>query len=142
MHTPIKGVRHSPAKTQPTQKTYTAKPGVSIYEAAAMQAAPDALPNNVPEELVREDDGTRVPCSICDRKFHPDSIDKHEKICNRVFQQKRKAFDMKEQRKAEGADELQAEQKYNKPYGKKQTVAKAEPAKAGGGMPKWKQQSL
>ena len=85
VHTPLKGARHSPIKTQPSQKAYASKPGLSIYEAAAMQAAPDALPNNVPEELVREDDGTRVPCSICERKFHPDSIDKHERICNRVF---------------------------------------------------------
>lgn len=49
---------------------------------------------------------------------------------------------MKEQRKAEGMDEIQAEQKYNKPVGKKQAPPKAAAAKAGSAMPKWKQQSL
>lgn len=34
----------------------------------------------------------------CGRKFNPDSISKHENICRKVFQKKRKAFNAQEQR--------------------------------------------
>jgi len=50
-----------------------------------MQASPDAIPNNVPEELVEEDDGTRIECATCGRKFKPEAIEKHERICVKVF---------------------------------------------------------
>lgn len=46
----------------------------------------------------------RVPCSICGRKFAPESIEKHERICQNTHGQKRKVFDTKEQRKAEAAE--------------------------------------
>ena len=38
------------------------------------------------------DDGRRVPCRECGRQFKIDSLDKHIKICRKVFQQKRKQF--------------------------------------------------
>jgi hypothetical protein len=34
----------------------------------------------------------------CGRKFNPDSVGKHEKICKKVFQGKRKEFNAQEQR--------------------------------------------
>ena len=80
--------------------------GMSIYEKAAMQASKDDVPNNVPEELIQQDNGYRVECRSCGRKFNETAIAKHEGICQKVFIQKRKAFDMKEQRKAEGVDEM------------------------------------
>lgn len=67
--------------------------GLSIYEQAAMQASPDAVPNGVAPEQLR-DDGERIPCSSCGRKFNSTAISKHEKICYKVFQQKRKAFNV------------------------------------------------
>ena len=34
----------------------------------------------------------------CGRQFNPDSISKHEGVCKKVFQKKRKAFNAQEQR--------------------------------------------
>lgn len=31
-------------------------------------------------------------CGSCGRRFNEEAIDKHERICNKVFQQKRKEF--------------------------------------------------
>ena len=109
---------------------------------AAMQATPDAIPDGVQE--MEQDDGTRVECRSCGRKFKPEAVEKHEKICQKVFIQKRKAFNTKDQRKADGLEEIQREQQYSKPYGKKNQ--RKEPPKStskpGGAIPKWKQQSL
>lgn len=80
--------------------------GMSIYEKAAMDANPNAVPN---EEEAPRDDGTRDPCSTCGRKFNSEALIKHERICKKVFVQKRKAFDVKESRKADGMAEIEAE---------------------------------
>ena len=73
-----------------------------------MQADPFSAPPNTgpaaPEE--RDAAGDRHPCSSCGRKFVEEALVKHEKICQKVFQQKRKAFDAKEARKAEGMNEF------------------------------------
>ena len=45
-------------------------------------------------------------------------------------------------RKADGLDQLEAENKYNKPYAAKKKEVKPLPTAAGGKIPKWKQQSL
>lgn len=44
------------------------------------------------------------PCSTCGRSFNGLALKRHSKICNKVFVQKRKAFNIEEKRKAEGAD--------------------------------------
>ena len=44
------------------------------------------------------DDQDRVECEECGRKFNNDAFEKHAKICQKVFQSKRKAFDPKKQR--------------------------------------------
>ena len=97
--------------------------GMSIYELAAMNADPDAVPDQA--EAV-QDTGERIECSTCGRKFNPTAISKHENICQRVFMQKRKAFNIKEQRKTDGMGEIEEENKYNKPFGRKKQ------SKAGG----------
>ena len=43
-------------------------------------------------------------CPICGRKFNPNSFEKHVKICEKTHNQKRKKFDMKEQRKTEDVE--------------------------------------
>ena len=44
------------------------------------------------------DDGNRIECKSCGRKFVEESYPKHAKICKKVFASKRKTFDMKKQR--------------------------------------------
>jgi len=78
--------------------------GMSIYEQAAMNANPNAMPN---DEQAPRDDGVREPCNTCGRKFNSAALEKHEKICQKVFVQKRKAFDMKDARKADGMAEIE-----------------------------------
>lgn len=43
-------------------------------------------------------------CPDCGRCFNAAALARHIKICQKVFQQKRKAFDATKQRQAEGAD--------------------------------------
>lgn len=40
------------------------------------------------------------------------------KICQKVFVEKRKAFDIKDQRKTEDLAKIENENKYSKPFGK------------------------
>lgn len=47
--------------------------------------------------------GQLQECPDCGRKFNPDAFDKHSRVCKKVFASKRKVFDSKEQRGAEGA---------------------------------------
>lgn len=53
----------------------------------------DPYPND--EE---DDNGERIECQGCGRKFVPEAYAKHGKVCKKVFQTKRKAFDVKKQR--------------------------------------------
>lgn len=57
----------------------------SIYEAAAEQFG----------EAQEED---REECPSCGRKFNVSAMEKHLKICQKVFMQKRKVFDSKKMR--------------------------------------------
>ena len=57
-----------------------------------------------------EDDGELYECSKgCGRQFNSNVIAKHEKICEKVFQQKRKVFNTAAQR------QLEAEGGFSKP---------------------------
>jgi len=57
-----------------------------------------------PEAFGEEQQQTeRVPCPQCNRKFAQEALQKHIKICKKVFCQKRKAFDVAAQRVEEDA---------------------------------------
>ena len=45
-----------------------------------------------------------IQCSTCERKFNAKALERHSKICVKVFQQKRAAFDVAEMRKATDAN--------------------------------------
>lgn len=54
------------------------------------------------DEYAIEDDGAeRLECPTCGRKFKEEALMKHEKVCKKVFVQKRKVFDTKKQRQVE-----------------------------------------
>jgi hypothetical protein len=65
---------------QPTGLGIKAANGLSIYEQAAMQANPFSAPDEADQ-----DDGQRVPCPTCGRNFREAALEKHEKICKKVF---------------------------------------------------------
>jgi len=44
-----------------------------------------------------------IQCGTCERKFNAKALERHAKICVKVFQTKRAAFDVAEQRKATDA---------------------------------------
>ena len=71
----------------------------------------------------------------CGRSFNPDSIDKHEKVCKKVFQKKRKEFNAQDQR-------IVANEQVK--LMKKGAVVekKIESKKAQEKVPKWKAESL
>ena len=90
-----------------------------------------------------------IKCSTCDRKFNEKALVRHENICVKVFKEKRKAFDMKEQRKATdangtGVEEQEVGSKTKKPKQprgaskKKQPAENAKEAGTEKKIPKWK----
>jgi hypothetical protein len=83
-----------------------------------------------------EDDGPRVECSGCGRKFNQLAHSKHAKICKKVFQSKRKAFDSQKKRiiDSEHASLLKHKEMMEKKMGGKMNL---KPPKKN----KWKQQS-
>jgi hypothetical protein len=96
--------------------------------------------NNLPDETYNDDndDGERIACQTCDRKFVPESYEKHAKVCKKVFASKRKAFDSKKHRIIDGehAQILKRNELTDKKKGGGGAVVK-KVNKAG----KWKKQS-
>ena len=82
-------------------------------------------------------------CESCGRSFNPVAMTKHAKICQKVFVEKRKAFNIAEHRKATDANGKGLEED---PYARKKAPArKSEPPKKqlpANSMPKWKIQSM
>lgn len=107
MNSPVGGSKGGQPSQQRMGNSFKASGGgggMSIYEKAAMNENPNAMPN---DEQAPRDDGVREPCNTCGRKFNSAALEKHEKICQKVFIQKRKAFDMKDARKADGMAEVE-----------------------------------
>jgi len=83
--------------------------------------------------------GPLVPCPDCGRRFNVDRLDRHARICKKVFQQKRKQFNSAANRLGEfdNASELIANAR---------RLAKDEQlrrrTKTADKVPKWKQESL
>ncbi len=44
------------------------------------------------------DPGERIECPTCGRKFVEEALVRHQKVCKKVFVQKRKVFDVKKVR--------------------------------------------
>ena len=44
------------------------------------------------DAFVKANEMDLTPCPSCQRNFNPEAYDKHVRICNKVFQQKRKEF--------------------------------------------------
>lgn len=79
-------------------------------------------------------------CVTCGRSFNPVAMSKHAKICKKVFVDKRKTFNIQEQRKATDANGKGLE---DEQYGrrKQQPARKPDPPKKqlpASNMPKWK----
>ena len=87
------------------------------------------------------DNGELVECSMgCGRMFNANVLAKHEKVCQKVFQSKRKAFNSAAHR----APEVEG---FDKPPMKAMNATKVDkqaPNKKEekGKIPKWKQQSM
>jgi len=98
------------------------------------------MDNEGSEDL--EDLEDLAACPDCGRKFNQDSIDRHMKICKKVFSQKRKQFNSAANRLGdlENASELIANaQKIGKRKDPRQNPAKGSNSKP---VPEWKKQSL
>ena len=74
---------------EPVSKEQEQKKLLSLYENAGDEQ--DAYQGAV-------DDGDRIECPTCGRKFAEEALMKHSKICKKVFVQKRKVFDVKKVR--------------------------------------------
>ena len=79
------------------------------------------------------------PCPDCGRTFNCSVIDKHVKICKKVFQEKRKAFDSKASRISDPEQAMLMRKGEMKD--KRQTKHNDGATKVGDNEPKWKKQS-
>jgi len=101
-----------------------------------------------PEDDNGEEAGELVKCEDCGRSFNADRIEKHMKVCKKVFQQKRAKFNSAANRLGEFEEKDQLIHNAKKIEAEKEKKQKEEPAKqdskpdAGKPMPKWKRQSL
>lgn len=89
--------------------------------------------------------GEQLECPDCGRKFNPIPYEKHVKICAKVFQQKRKAFDSAKMRIEAIPELVEIKSKEKRTGNKKKPVAKQAPADDrpinGTKQAKWKEQS-
>lgn len=86
---------------------------------------------------VDEDDGTRVECPEgCGRKFNEEALEKHVKICKKVFQTKRKEFDSAAMRQPEDENGYVQKPSKNKKQPPKSNAAAGNDKKS-----KWRAQS-
>lgn len=96
------------------------------------------------DELEDDDGGPLVPCPDCGRSFKAQSLEKHKKICKKVFQHKRKQFNSAANRLGEfdNAQELIANATKSEKQREKENHAEKSSKKEKGSVPKWKAQSL
>ncbi|CAD8179699.1 unnamed protein product [Paramecium pentaurelia] len=139
-------------------------PDRDIYQAPSLMKAQSYQPQTISyEDIVAkedkkpieinefdDDDEDLIECPDgCGRKFKRSALQKHIKICKKVFQEKRKAFDTKEQRiinqdhakllqKQQQEEQIQQQQQQKKKQ--PQTKIDDRPIQ-GQKKPKWKQQS-
>ena len=88
--------------------------------------------------MMPEEGEPTSPCPHCGRKFVANALAKHTKICQKVFQKKRKAFNTQKQRIIDGehASLMRQGQMMEK------KMAKSNQNNNKGGIPKWKLQSM
>uniref|UniRef100_A0A7S1S1E9 C2HC/C3H-type domain-containing protein n=1 Tax=Alexandrium catenella TaxID=2925 RepID=A0A7S1S1E9_ALECA len=106
---------------------------------AALSPSSAATPPPLPAEPPSGGEGPLVPCPECGRNFNQESLERHVRVCKKVFHQKRRQFDSAANRlcEFENANELIANAK----------KLEREKTKGGAtsstqGVPKWKQKSL
>lgn len=87
-----------------------------------------------------EDDAKRLPCPDCGRRFLPQPLAKHVKICQKVFQKKRKQFDSAKMR-VEGIPELKELNDQSKKGKNRLNATKAQKPPPADSKSKWKAQS-
>jgi len=96
-----------------------------------------------PEDEGQDDNGEE--CEYCGRKFHIKAFEKHGKVCKKVFQSKRKAFNSKNKRLLDSEHamllkqaDLEEKKKSKMGFNKENRENAQEKAKK---IPKWKMQS-
>eukprot|EP00744_Colponema_vietnamica_P009551 GILI01013569.1.p1 GENE.GILI01013569.1~~GILI01013569.1.p1 ORF type:complete len:364 (-),score=84.11 GILI01013569.1:205-1296(-) len=86
--------RAQPARQPPSNPNYPPRrpPPQQEYEDEEEDDGYDDGEGDEDEEDEQGADGPRIECQECGRKFNPESIEKHKRVCKKVFKTKRKAF--------------------------------------------------
>ena len=82
-----------------------------------------------------------TPCPSCNRNFNAEAFEKHVRVCNKVFQQKRKEFNSQAHRIVSNEHKQilqQVKRRGDDPPVKRQEPA---PGRKAQDMPKWKKDS-
>jgi len=82
-------------RQEPPQPARVVSSGNEIDEMPVGRHNPVSSKSPVPED---DGDMRTLPCPHCERHFNEDSHDKHVRICKKVFQSKRRTFDVASKR--------------------------------------------
>ncbi|XP_066938411.1 uro-adherence factor A-like isoform X3 [Macrobrachium rosenbergii] len=55
-------------------------------------------PSEFPSEYPEDSDPTLLPCTICNRTFNPQALERHRKVCEKLSSKRRKTFNSTKQR--------------------------------------------
>lgn len=126
--------RTRPAPQPPQQPAYSRPPAATAFTIGGDDDTEEAPA------------GEQLECPDCGRKFNPIPYEKHVKICAKVFQQKRKAFDSAKMRIEAIPELVEIKSKEKRVGSKKKPMAKQAPAGDdrpinGTKQAKWKEQS-
>mmetsp|Transcript_133679 Transcript_133679/g.303179 ORF Transcript_133679/g.303179 Transcript_133679/m.303179 type:complete len:677 (+) Transcript_133679:18-2048(+) len=139
----------SKAKVVPTPVAgpCTRQAGCACKQCSAAMAVTAGVAAPAVVEVAVEAEGVIVtyPCQHCSRSFSEQALPKHETICKKVFQSKRRVFDSKQARQPEGEDVVFAPPKSRKGMSaaekKAAAAAAAADALAAEKKKQWKQKS-
>ena len=138
------------------QPSYTEQPSYAKQESNSSYSKPnnsgyaqkynqneqddDEEEENAEDEENPEEEQEREECELCGRKFVPESLEKHRKICKKVFQSKRKPMEI--QRVPDEALKIEKENKKKgtkKPVGAGAAIAATQQKST---IPKWQLQRM
>lgn len=87
------------------------------YGGGMMQSRPLGGGSGMTEDMYPDENEPTFPCPDCGRSFNQQALAKHKKICKKVFQKKRKAFNMTKQCMVDGEQMslMKISQKYAQP---------------------------
>lgn len=94
---PLGGGFNRQAPKPAPKSSYKPASQPSNFEETKAKAGPSAYSDDFGDEAYEKPTNLK-PCPSCNRKFNPEALNKHKKVCQKVFLTKAKKFNMQNQR--------------------------------------------